>query len=135
MTDKELILEALLAQKASHAPVSNFHVGAALLGKNGTVYRGCNIEISGLSSSICAERTAFFKAVSSEVKEFEAIVIVGGREGQPEYCSPCGICRQVMTDFCDVDTFRVILAKTEEDYQVYTLGELLPHHFKMQALR
>ncbi|MCR1899556.1 cytidine deaminase [Irregularibacter muris] len=133
MTDKQLIREAFIAREASYAPYSKFHVGAALLTKKGDIYRGCNVEIAGQSSSNCAERTAFFKAISNEEKEFEAIVIVGGPEGtlqnEYDYCAPCGVCRQVMAEFCDLKEFRVILARTEEDYKVYSLEELLPLSF------
>ena len=138
MTDKQLIQEAFLAQKVSYAPYSKFHVGAALLTKEGKIYRGCNVEVAGQSSSICAERTAFSKAISDGEKEFEAIAIVGGPEGiskdQYEYCPPCGVCRQVMAEFCDLNDFRIILAKREEEYEVYSLNELLPLTFKRKDI-
>ena len=133
MDDKNLIKEAFKAQKLSYAPYSRFHVGSALLAKNGTVFHGCNVEIAGATSSICAERTAVFKAVTQGITEFKAIVIVGSSEGtSPEdidYCSPCGVCRQVMAEFCDLTDFRVILARSEDYYLVYSLEELLPHSF------
>ena len=111
----------------SYVPYSHFHVGAALLAKNGTVYRGCNIENAAYTPSNCAERTAFFKAVSEGVKEFSAICVVGGMNG--EYTPPCGVCRQVMMEFCDPETFKIILATDTEHYQVFRLTELLPMGF------
>ena len=114
----------------SYTPYSNFKVGAALLGKNGRIYAGCNIENAGYTATNCAERTAFFKAVSEGVREFQAICVVGGKEGiLTEYTAPCGVCRQVMMEFCDPDTFQIILAVDKEHYQVYTLKELLPLGF------
>lgn len=116
--------------KFSYVPYSGFHVGAALLAKNGTVYRGCNIENAGYTPSNCAERTAFFKAVSEGVKEFDAIAVVGGKDGVlTEFTAPCGVCRQVMMEFCDPESFEIILATDPENYQVMTLGELLPYGF------
>ncbi len=114
----------------SYVPYSHFHVGAALLAKNGTVYRGCNIENAAYTPSNCAERTAFFKAVSEGVKEFSAICVVGGMNGElTEYTPPCGVCRQVMMEFCDPETFKIILATDTEHYQVFRLTELLPMGF------
>ena len=115
----------------AYAPYSKFKVGAALLGKNGVVYKGCNIENAGYSPTNCAERTAFFKAVSEGQKAFDAIAIVGGMEDATEldFCAPCGVCRQVMMEFCNPDTFEIILAKNPEEYQVYKLKELLPMGF------
>ena len=109
-----LIREAFEAQKYSYAPYSHFFVGAALLTAEGRVYRGCNIENAAYSPTNCAERTAFFKAVSES----------GGG-----YVSPCGVCRQVMQEFCRSGEFQIILAKSPEDYRVYDLGELLPEAF------
>lgn len=131
MERKELIRLALEARQMAYTPYSNFKVGAALLGKNGVVYKGCNIENSAYTPTNCAERTAFFKAVSEGVYEFEAIAIVGGAKDsqQLDYCAPCGVCRQVMMEFCDYDTFEIILAKNEEEYQVYKLKDLLPLGF------
>jgi len=138
MKELELIKEAYLAQDFSYTPYSNFKVGAALLGKNGKVYRGCNIENAAYTPTNCAERTAFFKAVSEGVKDFEAIAVVGNLEGASpgdfEYCAPCGVCRQVMAEFCNPKEFRVILARSEEDYQVYTLEQLLPLSFTEKDL-
>lgn len=126
MNYENLIKEAFKAKEFSYSPYSNFPVGAALLAKNGQVYRGCNIENASFTPTICAERTAIFKAVSQGVTEFEAIAICGNRN---EYLAPCGVCRQVMAEFCDAKSFHVILAKNEKDYQVYTLGELFPGAF------
>ena len=117
---------------------SNFNVGAALLGTNGKIYEGCNIENAAFTPTNCGERTAFFKAVSEGQKEFSAIAIVGSRNGakedEVEYCAPCGVCRQVMMEFCDPKTFKVYLAKTEDDYIEYTLEEILPLGFSGKNL-
>ena len=130
MGKSELIKQALEARELSYAPYSKFHVGAALLAENGTVYTGCNIENAAYTPTNCAERTAFFKAVSEGVRDFKAIAIVGGAAEQPlDFCAPCGVCRQVMMEFCDPDTFKIILAKSPEEYKVYTLWELLPEGF------
>ena len=127
---EELIEKAIDMMKYSYTPYSHFKVGAALLAKNGSIYTGCNIENAGLSATNCAERTAFFKAVSEGVKDFEAIAIAGGREGiLTQATGPCGVCRQVMMEFCDPKTFQVILALTKEDYSIYTLEQLLPLGF------
>ena len=127
---RKLIETAIQQLKYSYAPYSNFKVGAALLAKNGTIYGGCNIENAAYTPTNCAERTAFFKAVSEGVKEFQAICIVGGMDGKlTEYTSPCGVCRQVMVEFCNPDEFEIILAVEKEDYQIYKLKELLPLGF------
>lgn len=127
---QELIRTALEQLAFSYVPYSHFHVGAALLAKNGTVYRGCNIENAAYTPSNCAERTAFFKAVSEGVKEFSAICVVGGMNGEvTEYTSPCGVCRQVMMEFCDPEEFEIILATDTEHYQIFRLRELLPMGF------
>ena len=131
MDRSKLIELAMEARKKSYSPYSNFQVGAALLAKNGNVYTGCNIENAGYSPSNCAERTAFFKAVSEGVYEFEAIAVVGGPKGVDEldFCAPCGVCRQVMMEFCDYKTFEIIIAKNSTEYKVMTLEELLPMGF------
>ncbi len=114
----------------SYTPYSNFKVGAALLCQDGTVYGGCNIENAAYGPSNCAERTAFFKAVSEGHLKFDAIMVVGGPEGKiKDYCPPCGVCRQVMMEFCNPDTFKILLAKSEGDIIEYTLKELLPLGF------
>ena len=127
---KELIETAIGMRNYSYAPYSNFKVGAALLAKNGTVYTGCNVENAGYTPCNCAERTAFFKAVSEGVKEFDAICVVGGKEGPlTDFAAPCGVCRQVMMEFCDPDTFEIIVAITPEEYKILTLRELFPMGF------
>ena len=129
-TIQKLIHTAIQQLAFSYTPYSHFRVGAALLGKNGEIYTCCNIENAGYTATSCAERTAFFKAVSEGIREFRAICIVGGREGiLTEYTAPCGVCRQVMMEFCDPETFQIILAVDSEHYDVYTLKELLPLGF------
>ena len=126
----QLIETAIEQLKYSYTPYSGFKVGAALLAKNGTVYTGCNIENAAYTPTNCAERTAFFKAVSEGVKEFDAICIVGGKNGVlTEYAPPCGVCRQVMMEFCEPEQFKIILAISREEYRIYTLKELLPEGF------
>lgn len=129
---KMLIQKAMEAQKMAYVPYSHFHVGAALLGKSGRIYTGCNVENASYPAGICGERTAISKAVSEGETEFQAIAIVGNLEGQEakEYCMPCGICRQVMAEFCKED-FVVLAAKDAEDYREMTLGELLPESFHL----
>lgn len=127
----ELIAEAYEAKKNSYAPYSNFHVGAALLTESGRIYRGCNIENAAYSPTNCAERTAFFKAVSEGERSFAAIAIVGDKD---EYLTPCGVCRQVMAEFCEEETFQVISARNKTDYQVYTLKDLFPGSFSAKNL-
>lgn len=127
---KEMIDLAIRQMDYSYAPYSHFHVGAVLLAKNGTYYTGCNIENAAYTPTNCAERTAFFKAVSEGMRDFRAICIVGGKDGVPiEYAAPCGVCRQVMMEFCDPKTFRVITAISEDTYLDKTLEEMLPFGF------
>lgn len=128
---KEIIDMAFQARESAYAPYSKFKVGAALLGKNGSIYKGCNVENASYPAGNCAERTAFFAAVADGQTEFDAIAIVGGLESsvELEFCAPCGICRQVMMEFCDAETFEIILAKNTKEYEVYTLKELLPLGF------
>ena len=127
---KDLIEKAIGMMNYSYTPYSHFKVGAALLAENGEIFTGCNIENAGLSATNCAERTAFFKAVSCGVKDFKAIAIVGGRDGVlTEATGPCGVCRQVMMEFCDPETFKIILAVSTEEYDIYTLQDLLPLGF------
>ncbi|MBO4861993.1 MAG: cytidine deaminase [Firmicutes bacterium] len=131
-TEKELAKTALEMRKMAYTPFSGHAVGAALLAKDGRVFTGCNVENSSYSPTICAERTAFVKAVSEGAREFTAIAIAGGFGEVPEtYCAPCGVCRQVMVEFCRKD-FKVILAKTPQDYKVYTLEEIMPLGFKIE---
>lgn len=133
---EELIEMAMEARRLAYAPYSRFKVGAALLAKNGVVYKGCNIENASYPATNCAERTAFFNAVSDGIKEFEAIAIVGGleRSSRLDFCAPCGICRQVMREFCVPEKFEIILARSKKDYKVYTLEELLPMSFGPENL-
>lgn len=127
---EKLIDTAIEQLKFSYTPYSNFKVGAALLAKNGEIFTGCNIENASYTPTNCAERTAFFKAVSEGVREFRAICIVGGKDGKlTEYTAPCGVCRQVMMEFCDPKTFQIILAVDKERYEIYTLEELMPFGF------
>ena len=131
MIDRKLLIEkAFEAQKFCYTPYSNFNVGAALLAADGTIYQGCNIENASYTPTNCAERTAFFKAVSEGVRDFQAICIVGGKNGKlTEYTAPCGVCRQVMMEFCNPKTFQIILAVDKERYEIYTLEELMPLGF------
>lgn len=140
----DLIEKAIMMTDFSYAPYSHFHVGAALLcqtendGENGEkkVFSGCNIENAAFGPSNCAERTAIFKAVSEGYRNFEAICIVGGAENKSkkveirDFCPPCGVCRQVLSEFCSRD-FKIILAKSKTEYKVFTLGELLPESFSL----
>ena len=129
---QELIGRALEARENAYAPYSNFQVGAALLSDSGEIYTGCNIENSAYTPTNCAERTAFFKAVSEGVRSFRAICIAGGPgEREPEEpCPPCGVCRQVMLEFCGPE-FEVILAVNGQQYEVYTLDRLAPMGFRL----
>lgn len=131
MEIQELIRQAFQAQKKAYTPYSNFQVGAALLCEDGEIYGGCNIENASYGACNCAERTAIFRAVYDGKRKFRAIAIVGKPEGMEtfDYCAPCGICRQVMAEFCDPEAFEIILPRTEEDYKVYKLKELLPLSF------
>ena len=126
----QLITTAIGMRNFSYAPYSNFKVGAALLAKNGTVFTGCNVENAGYTPSNCAERTAFFKAVSEGAREFEAIAIAGGKNGViTKPIAPCGVCRQVMMEFCDSKTFKIYMAGASEYFEQATLEELLPGEF------
>ena len=136
--EKSLIEKAFDAQKFCYTPYSNFNVGAALLCADGTIYQGCNIENAAFTPTNCAERTAFFKAVSEGHRDFTAIAIVGNKKGlkagEGDYCAPCGVCRQVMAEFCDLKTFKVIMAKSPEEYMEHTLEEFLPKAFTPKDL-
>ena len=132
--DKELaekmITLAIEQLQYSYTPYSHFKVGAALLTKEGKLYTGCNIENAAYTPTNCAERTAFFKAVSEGERKFRAICVVGGKDGVlTEYAAPCGVCRQVMMEFCNPETFQIILATGKEQYEIFTLKELLPLGF------
>ncbi len=114
----------------SYVPYSGFRVGASLLTESGKIYTGCNIENASYTPTNCAERTAFFKAVSEGERKFKAICVVGGADGVlTAYAQPCGVCRQVMMEFCDPDTFQIILATDREQYEIFTLKEMLPMGF------
>ena len=133
MDDKKLMQMAQEARKNSYSPYSHFRVGAALLTSGGKVYTGCNVENASFSATNCAERTAIFKAVSEGERDFVALAIVGGREGETApFCAPCGVCRQVISEFCSKD-FKIILGN-EESFKAYTLDELLPLSFSDKDL-
>ena len=128
MLDKELLQLAIQARENSYSPYSGFRVGAALLGKSGKVYGGCNVENAAYSPTNCAERTAVFKAVSEGEREFVSIAIVGGMyETINDFCAPCGVCRQVLAEFCGPD-FRVVLG-TPDNPQAFAFKDLLPFGF------
>lgn len=135
MTNRELLNLAIQARERSYSPYSGFAVGAALLAESGRVYLGCNVENASYTPTICAERTAFFKAVSEGEKNFVAIAIVGGKVGEPlrPEVPPCGVCRQVMAEFCPPN-FQVILG--DESYEaVYSLGDVMPLSFTGENLK
>ncbi len=133
---KELVQQALDAREMAYAPYSGFAVGAALLAKSGKIYKGCNVESASYSPTNCAERTAVFKAVSEGERDFVAIAVVGGpKEELPKsYAWPCGVCRQVMVEFCDPKTFKVFVGNSAEDFEEFLLEELLPHSFTPRNL-
>lgn len=128
---KKLAERALSAREKAYAPYSMFRVGAALLAKSGNIYEGCNIENAAYTPTNCAERTAFFKAVSEGEREFTAIAVAGGAQSAAvkNFCPPCGVCRQVMMEFCNPQEFQIILAQSRENYRIFTLEELLPMGF------
>ncbi len=145
MEYRELAKIAIKGLPLSYAPYSGFNVSAALLTKDGRVYHGVNIENASFTPTVCAERTAFFKAVSEGVRGFEAICIVGCHHEQlmtedykkgilNEWAPPCGVCRQVMREFCDPTEFKIILARSEDDFRVFRLEELLPESFGPENL-
>lgn len=129
--DNTILIElAKEAMEKAYVPYSGYKVGAALLTKEGKVYQGCNIENAAYSPSNCAERTAIFKAVSEGVYDFEAIAVVGGKDGIiKDVFPPCGVCRQVLREFCDPESFRILLGKKDNQYEEYTLSQLLPMSF------
>lgn len=135
MNNSELINIALQSRLNAYCPYSGFAVGAALLCGDGSVYTGCNIENSAFSPTVCAERTAFFKSISEGKKDFVKIAVVGGNSGkEPQnYCPPCGVCRQVMKEFCSAD-FEIIIAKNPDEYKIKTLSELLPESFDKREI-
>lgn len=130
-----LIARALEAQKAAYVPYSNFRVGAALVTGGNRIYTGCNIENAAYSPTNCAERTAFFKAVSEGERDFKAIAVAGGEKNKTgTFCPPCGVCLQVMLEFCDPESFIVILANSLDDYKIIKLAQLIPHYFRKSNL-
>lgn len=135
MEYQELVKTAVHMREKAYAPYSRFRVGAALLAKNGKIYTGCNIENAAYTPTNCAERTAFFKAVSEGEREFSAIAIAGGAQNAEEldFCPPCGVCRQVMMEFCE-EAFQIILVKNEREYRAFSLKELLPMGFGPENL-
>ena len=136
LNEKKLIELAHEARKRAYTPYSHFQVGAALVTKQGKVYLGCNIENASYTPSNCAERTAFFKAVSEGEREFAAIAVVGDAEGTEgkETCSPGGVCRQVMREFCVPEEFRILLEDGKGGILNYSLAELLPLGFGPENL-
>ena len=139
ITDQErrtLINMALSARKCAYSPYSHYSVGAALLTSENRIFSGCNIENASYGATNCAERTAFFKAVSEGERSFKAIAITGGISGEEpmDFAYPCGVCRQVMLEFCGPD-FRIIVAKSPEDYKEFPLAELLPYGFGGELIR
>lgn len=136
MNYEELIMTAIEAREDSYCPYSEYAVGAALLAKNGDIIKGCNIENASYGVTNCAERTAFFKAVSGGYMEFSAIAIAGGsvNNARLDMAYPCGVCRQVMREFTNPKEFKIIVARAIDDYEEYTLEELLPHSFGPENL-
>ena len=135
MDDRQLVGLACAARSRAYAPYSGFSAGAALLDADGRVGQGCHIENAAVGPTVCAERVALFKAVSEGVRSFEALAVVGGPAGEEiaPYTTPCGVCRQVLREFCS-DGFRVILASSDGSLRTTTLGELLPQGFGPENL-
>ena len=135
MEHKDLATLAVKAREHSYAPYSNFCVGAALLAENGEVYTGCNIENAAYSPTNCAERTAIFNAISQGVRKFEAIAVAGWPQGgSPSAAFPCGVCRQVLMEFVQPDTFTVLVCTDEHNFTCHTLASLLPQGFGPASL-
>ena len=129
-SNTDLYKIALKARENAYAPYSNFKVGAVVLSEHDKLFGGCNVENASYPAGICAERNAIFHAVACGEKEITAIAIVGGLNGQiTDYCPPCGVCRQVMREFCDPEHMTVIIAKSADEYKEMTLAELLPESF------
>ena len=137
MTSAELILEAKKARERAYAPYSKYMVGAALLTRSGKLYHGCNIENAAYGPTNCAERTAFFKAIYDGEREFEKIAIVGGMQGMEadDTCAPCGVCRQVLMEFCNPKSFKIVLANGKDKEMELTLEELFPYGFGPENLK
>lgn len=131
MTDRELLAKALEAREKAYAPYSGYRVGAALLGESGKVYTGVNIENASYPATLCAERAAFGQAISRGERHFVAIAVAGGRNEAEAHVPPCGICRQVMAEFCDPAAFRVIWGN-EQEQTILLLRDLLPYHFSLE---
>lgn len=129
-TKNQLIKSALEARETAYAPYSGYAVGAALLTKDGKIYTGCNVENASFGATNCAERTAFFKAVSEGERAFAAIAIAGGKAGEEvrDYAYPCGLCRQVMQEFCEPD-FQILVVTVNGEFKEHTLAEMLPYGF------
>ena len=136
MTEKQLVALAKDAMRGAYAPYSGYTVGAALLCADGAVYTGCNIENASLTPTVCAERVAIFKAVSDGRRDFSAIAVVGGRQGSiAGFFPPCGVCRQVLREFCCPDTFLVHLGGVGDEIRTLRLGELFPFGFSGKDMR
>ena len=133
MNKTELIQEAMKARENAYAPYSGFTVGAALLSSSGKVYHGCNVENASYPATNCAERTALFSAVASGEHHFEAVAIIGGMKGEApaQFCYPCGICRQALSEFASPDSFVVLVAKSETEFEEFLLKDLLPYGFSL----
>ena len=131
MTPEILMEKAKEAMQRAYSPYSGYKVGVALLCKDGTLYQGCNIENASFSPTNCAERTAFFKAIYDGKREFEAIAVCGGKDGViTGPFPPCGVCRQVMREFCD-QNFIIYIIGADDTYERYTLADLLPQSFSL----
>ncbi len=137
-TAERLLEAAMAAREKAYSPLSGFCVGAALLTADGKIYEGCNIEVSGMTASCCAERSAMFQAVVAGERNFTAIAIVGSKAGEPvtASCAPCGVCRQVLAEFCNLEHFEIVLTDQTQKagYRVYTLQQLLPLAFRRKDL-
>ncbi|HAS38610.1 MAG TPA: cytidine deaminase [Ruminococcaceae bacterium] len=129
MTENELCAAAIKAMGNAYVPYSGYKVGAALLTADGKIFIGCNIENAAYSPTVCAERVAFFKAISSGERKFKAIAVAGGKNGKIEGAfPPCGVCRQVMAEFCSPD-FAILVVTGTDSYKKYSLSDLLPEAF------
>ena len=136
MDYEKIIRLAIREVQAAYAPYSRFQVGAAVLASSGKVYGGANVENSSYGATVCAERNAIFAAVNAGERKLVAIAVCGGKDGVvTDYCPPCGVCRQVMREFCDPDEFKVLVVKSADEYKAFTLAELLPESFGPEALR
>ena len=135
MQDKEIVAKALEMVGKAYAPYSHFQVGAAVLAASGRLYGGANVENASSGATICAERSAIIAAVNAGERKLTAIAVCGGKDGKvTDYCPPCGICRQVMREFCNPRTFRVIIAKSAREFRDATLDKLLPASFGPETL-